>query len=148
MLQRGKFSSTKSFKTKPPLDMEIAGMSISIVALVGLFKNAITCFTRVRMAKTYGSDLEFLMVRFQVLHLRLTQWGEAAGLDKSSEDDKAPNTNLHTSDLALTIKALEQIKNRFNDASTFLQDINIGEDVVASTADLGDKLDISVQRFQ
>jgi hypothetical protein len=115
MLQRGKFSSTKSFKTKPPLDMEIAGMSISIVALVGLFKNAITCFTRVRMAKTYGSDLEFLMVRFQVLHLRLTQWGEAAGLDKSSEDDKAPNTNLHTSDLALAIKALEQIKNRFND---------------------------------
>lgn len=59
-------------------------MSISVVALVGLFENAITCFTRVRMARSYGSDLNFLMVRFEVLHLRLTRWGEATGLNKPS----------------------------------------------------------------
>lgn len=114
-------------------------MSISVVALVGLFENAITCFTRVRMVRSYGPDLNFLMVRFEVLHLRLTRWGEVAGLNKPSEDNKAPSTNLSTSDQILAKKALEQIKTRFHDAAKFLQDIDIGEDVVATAVDLGDR---------
>lgn len=139
MPQQGRPSTNNSFKKKPPLNMEIAGMSISVVALVGLFENAITCFTRVRMARSYGPDLNFLMVRFEVLHLRLTRWGEVAGLNKPSEDNKAPSTNLSTSDQTLAKMALEQIKTRFHDATKFLQDIDIGEDVVASATDLGDK---------
>ena len=130
---------TNNFKTKPPHTMEIAGMAIGVVSLVSMFENALTCFTRLRMAKSFGSDLQLFMVRLEVLHLRLTRWGEAVGLNKPAKDNKAPSIKLRTSDQTLAKKALEQIQGRFEDAAKVMQDIDMGEDVPASTADLGDK---------
>lgn len=132
-------NSPDSSKTKPPLIMEIAGMAIGAVSLLSMFENAITCFTRVRMVKTFGSDLLLFMIRLEVLDLRLTRWGEAAGLNERSKDNKPRITNLRTSDQALANKVLKQIETRFEDAVKALQDIDIGEDIAASTADLGDK---------
>ena len=119
--------------------MEIAGVAIGAVSLLSMFENAITCFTRVKMAKSFGPDLQLFMVRLEVLHLRLTRWGEAAGLNAPSKDNKPPSTNIRTSDQALANKALKQIETRFEHAVKTVQDIDIGEDIAASTADLGDK---------
>jgi len=119
--------------------MEIAGMAIGVVSLVSIFENALTCFTRLRMAKSFGSDLQLFMVRLEVLHLRLTRWGEAVGLNKSLKENKTPSINLRTSDRPLAKRALEQIQGRFEDDAKVMQDIDMEEDVAASTADLGDK---------
>jgi hypothetical protein len=139
MPEQVKPNSPHKSKTKPPLNMEIAGMAIGAVSLLSMFENAITCFTRVRMAKSFGPDVQLFMIRLEVLHLRLTRWGEAVGLNKSSKDNKPPVTSLRTSDQALANKALKQIETRFEDAVKAVQDIDIGEDIAASTADAGDK---------
>lgn len=134
-----KSNSTNSFQANHSQTMEIAGMAIGIVSLVSVFENAITCFTRFRMAKSFGSDLQLFMVRLEVVHLRLTRWGETVGLNKLSKDNQAPNTKALASEQALAIKLLKQINERFENAMKTVQDIDIGEDVPASTADLGDK---------
>lgn len=79
------------------------------------------------------------MVRLGVLHLRLTRWGEAVGLNKPIVNGKAPSTKTLKPEEALATKLLKQIKERFEDAVKAVQDIEIVEDVTASTADLGDK---------
>jgi len=139
MSQQVDFDLTNSSQPEPPHTMEIAGVAIGILPLVSLFENAIACFTRVKMAKSFGPDLQFFMVRLEVLHLRLTRWGKALGLNKPTKDNQAPNTNLPTSDQKLATKVLEQIKTRFEDAAKVVQDVDIGEDLAATTADLGDK---------
>lgn len=48
---------THSFQANHSQTMEIADMAIGIVSLVSVFENAITTFSRLRMAKSFGSDL-------------------------------------------------------------------------------------------
>lgn len=136
MPEHVKFNSITSFQSEPSHTMEGIGLTL---ALVPLFNAAIGCFTLVKMAKKFDSDLQLFTVRLEVLHLRLTRWGEAAGLNKVSKDNEAPTTNLRESDVTLDKKALEQINARFDDAAKVVQGIDMGEDVAASTADLGDK---------
>lgn len=135
MPQQVKSNFANSFQAEPPHTMEIAGMAISLVSLVSVFENAITCFARVRMAKTFGSDLQLFMLRLEVLHLRLTRWGETLGLNKPIKEIRTPSTEAQT----LAIKLLKQIKAHFEDAVKVVEGLDIGEDVAASTADLGDK---------
>lgn len=135
MPQKVKSNINRSFQAEPSHTMEIAGMAIGLVSLVSVFENAITCFTRVRMAKTFGSDLQLFMLRLEVLHLRLTRWGEAVGLNKPIKDIRAPSAEAQ----ALANKLLKQITTHFEDAVKVVEGLDIGEDVAASTADLGDK---------
>lgn len=120
--------------------MEIAGMTVGVVSLVSVFENAITCFIRVRMAKSFGPDLQLYMVRLGVLHFRLTRWGEAVGLNKQVADTAKPSTKPFTSDDATVAKSLVQIEKRFEDAVKVVQDLEIGDDIAfTSLVDLGDK---------
>ena len=115
-------------------------MTVGVLSLVSVFQNAITCFIRVKMAKSFGPDLQLYMVRLEVLHLRLTRWGEAVGLNKKAADTAKPSTKPLTSDDATVAKSLMQIEQRFEDAVKVVQDLEIGDDIAfASLADLGDK---------
>ena len=115
-------------------------MTVGVLSLVSVFQNAITCFIRVKMAKSFGPDLQLYMVRLEVLHLRLTRWGEAVGLNKKAADTAKPNTEPLTSDEATVAKSLIEIEKRFEDAVRVIEDLEIGDDIAsASLADLGDK---------
>lgn len=138
MPQQAKFNCDNSFKTQPPLIMEIAGMAIAVVSLASVFENAITCFTRVRMVKSFGSDLQFFMVRLEVLHLRLSRWGEALGLNRPIDNSKLPSTKTLTSEVKGVRDLLKQIETHFKAAVKVVEDLDIEEDATASTADWGD----------
>lgn len=115
-------------------------MTVGVVSLVSVFENAIICFIRVRMAKSFGPDLQLYMVRLEALHLRLTRWGEAVGLNNMGADIAKPNTKPLASDDATVAKSLIQIEQRFEDAVKVVQDLDVGDDIAfASLADLGDK---------
>jgi hypothetical protein len=96
--------------------MEPAGLTIGIVSLVSVLENAITCFLRVRMAKSFGPDLQLYVVRLEVLHLRLIRWGEAVGFGKNTDDEKPSSTDKLTPKGFLISQLFGLIENHFKEA--------------------------------
>lgn len=72
--------------------MEPASLGVSVIALVGLFDNALNCFKHVQVAKSFGSDYQTYVLRLQNLRLRLSRWGEAVGLGEQSTAGDQPRT--------------------------------------------------------
>lgn len=49
-----------------------------------------SCFTCLRIAKSFGSDLQTYELRLAILHLRLSRWGKTIGLTSEDADDPIP----------------------------------------------------------
>lgn len=62
--------------------MEPVSLGVSVVALASLFDTALNCFKHVKIGKSFGTDLQTSLLKLRNLHLRLSRWGEAVGLDK------------------------------------------------------------------
>lgn len=73
--------------------MEPVSLGVSVIALVGLFDDALSCFKHVKVAKSFGSDYQTCILRLQNLRLRLSRWGEAVGLGKQSITVGQPRTS-------------------------------------------------------
>lgn len=69
---------------------EVAGVALGPISMAALFNNALECFHLVRIGKAFGEDYDTFQIRISLLQLRLSQWGEAAGLDKAKEGDLLP----------------------------------------------------------
>ncbi|KAI7259286.1 hypothetical protein KC343_g2332 [Hortaea werneckii] len=74
--------------------MEPVSLGVSVVALVGLFDNALNCFKHVKVAKSFGSDYQTYVLRLQNLRLRLSRWGEAVGLGEQFAAGDQPTTSV------------------------------------------------------
>lgn len=90
------------------------------------------------MAEDFGSDFQLFMVRLEVLHLRLTRWGEAVGLNKPAKDNKAPSTNALTSESRRVGGLLTEIETRFQNAVDVIEDLDLEKGATASETDYGD----------
>lgn len=64
--------------------MEPVSLGVSLIALAGLFDNALNSFKHIKVAKSFGSDYQTYVLRLQNLRLRLSRWGEAVDLGKPS----------------------------------------------------------------
>jgi hypothetical protein len=84
--------------------MEAVSLGVSVVALTSLFETALDCFKYVKVAKSFGSDYQTYVLRLQNLRLRLSRWGEAAGLGKQLTATQQPRTT------ALSESEVEQAK--------------------------------------
>ena len=73
--------------------MEPVSLGVSVIALVGLFDNALDCFKHVKVAKSFGTDYQTYVLRLQNLRLRFSRWGEAVGLGKPSTAVGQPRTS-------------------------------------------------------
>jgi hypothetical protein len=73
--------------------MEPVSLGVSVIALVGLFDNALNCFKHVKVAKSFGTDYQTYVLRLQNLRLRLSRWGEAVGLGNPSTAVSQPKTS-------------------------------------------------------
>ncbi|RYN60974.1 hypothetical protein AA0114_g851 [Alternaria tenuissima] len=60
--------------------MEPAGLAVGIVALAGLFNNAVDCFEYVQLGSAFGTDFQVSLLRLDILRLRLSRWGKSVGL--------------------------------------------------------------------
>ena len=94
---------------------EAAGIALSAIGIAALFNNALECFQLYRVGQAFGQDFETYQIRLDLLQLRLSQWGEAVGLDKVGENDKLPFDNIN---LELAQRALDQIVSLFDKATT------------------------------
>ncbi|CAN9321885.1 unnamed protein product [Alternaria alternata] len=60
--------------------MEPAGLAVGIVALAGLFNNAVDCFEYVRLGRAFGVNFQTSLLKLGIARLRLSRWGESVGL--------------------------------------------------------------------
>jgi hypothetical protein len=66
--------------------MEIPGLVIGGVALVGLFSTCLQCFDLIDTAADQSRSFEFTRVKFEDLHVRLRLWGTALNLNGEPDD--------------------------------------------------------------
>ena len=59
---------------------EPAGLAVGLVALVGLFNNAVDCFSYVQAGRNLGKSYVTCQIKLSNAQLRFTRWGEAVGL--------------------------------------------------------------------
>lgn len=64
---------------------EPAGLTIGVVALAGLFNNAVECFEFVQLGRKFGKDFQTSQLKLDNARLRLSRWGKSLGLDDNIE---------------------------------------------------------------
>ncbi|KAF2735602.1 hypothetical protein EJ04DRAFT_511698, partial [Polyplosphaeria fusca] len=65
--------------------MEAGGFAIGLVALAGLFNNAVDCFEYVQLGRSFGTDYQTSLLKLDNTRLRLSRWGQAVGLSGNLE---------------------------------------------------------------
>ncbi|KAH7081992.1 small s protein [Paraphoma chrysanthemicola] len=66
--------------------MEVGGLAVGIVALAGLFNNAMDCFEYVQLGCSFGNNFQTNLLKLDNARLRLSRWGQAVGLSGDLED--------------------------------------------------------------
>lgn len=65
--------------------MEPIGFTVGIVGLIGTFTACVDCFDYIYIGRRLGRDYETSMIKLDLIRLRFTRWGEAAGLNQIDE---------------------------------------------------------------
>lgn len=97
--------------------MEVAGLSVGVIALVGLADSCVNCFQYVQLGKKFGEDRQRARLRLDVLQLRLSRWVEAIS------DSESPPSPI---EVEQTKVLLEGIINTFEDAERVSSNRKLG----------------------
>jgi hypothetical protein len=74
--------------------MEAAGLATGVIALAGLFNNAVDCFEYVQLGRNFGSSFQTSVLKLDDARLRLSRWGESVGLSGDLKDGLALQQTL------------------------------------------------------
>ncbi|KAF1960185.1 hypothetical protein CC80DRAFT_438777 [Byssothecium circinans] len=97
--------------------MEAGGLAVGLVALAGLFNNAVDCFEFVQLARNIGKDFQTDLLKLDNAGLRLSRWGKAAGLSgQVANAQSLRSTILSTEDIPKAEELLGQVLELFKDA--------------------------------
>jgi len=75
---------------------EPAGLAVSFLALVGLFNNAVDCFSYVQAGRNLGRSYVTCQIKLSNAQLRFTRWGEAVGLCSDALHASQPRRDIAT----------------------------------------------------
>jgi hypothetical protein len=105
--------------------MEAAGLGVGVVALVGLFNNAVDSYGYVRLGKCYARDFETSQTKLDLSRLQLSRWGEALGLNTPvAQTVQLPPAIGSADEVAKAQRALGNIINLLDDAQVQSQRYN------------------------
>jgi Prion-inhibition and propagation len=97
--------------------MEPAGLTVGVVALAGLFNNAVDCFEYIQLGRNFGKDFQTSLLKLDNARLRLSRWGEAARLNGDVADVQSLElTALSPEDIPKAEGLLGHILDLFTDA--------------------------------
>lgn len=88
---------------------EVAGLAVGVVALAGLFADAVKCFQYVELGKSFDGDYTTSVLRLQMLGVQLSHWGEAVGLSTIDNDPSRLTTGISDGKKQLIQETLRQI---------------------------------------
>ena len=105
--------------------VEPASLTIaSVLALAGLFNDAIDCFEYVQFGRNFGKDFQTDLIKLDDARLRLSRWGESVGL----------NVEIRSQDMA-ALKPKLSSDEAVKDATERLQQISELFDVAKEASD-------------
>lgn len=97
--------------------MEAGGLAVGIVALAGLFNNAVDCFEYVQLGRSFGTNFQTSLLKLDNARLRLSRWGQAVGLSGNIENVQSLEAAvIPAEDIPKAEKILGQILELFADA--------------------------------
>jgi hypothetical protein len=97
--------------------MEPAGLAVGVIALAGMFNNAVDCFEFVQLGRNIGKDFQTDLLKLDNARLRLSRWGKAAGLSgQIANAQSLISTMLSTEDILKAENLLGQVLELFEDA--------------------------------
>jgi hypothetical protein len=105
-----------------PLEMEAVGLGAGVIALAGLFNNAVDSYGYVRLGKCYAIDFETSQTKLDLSRLQLSRWGEALGLTAPlAETTQLPSGIGLPDEVKAAEKALGGIVHLLDDAQLLSQ---------------------------
>ncbi|KAF1963429.1 hypothetical protein CC80DRAFT_486821 [Byssothecium circinans] len=69
--------------------MEAGGLAVGIVALAGLFNNAMDCFEYVQLGRNFDTNFQTSLLKLENARLRLSRWGQAVGLSGDPKNTRS-----------------------------------------------------------
>jgi hypothetical protein len=96
--------------------MEIAGFAVSVVALAGLFNNAVQCFEYVKLSQDFKLDFATSQLNLALAQKRLARWGKALGLDRVMSEEQLPVNRSSDEERRQAEIVLKHLINRFHEA--------------------------------
>jgi hypothetical protein len=69
--------------------MEVAGLTLGVVSLAGLFNTCIEAFSYLKAAQALERDLEILLVKLDIQKARLLSWGNSVGIVRALDDGRS-----------------------------------------------------------
>ena len=86
--------------------MEPTGLAVGVLAIAGLFNNAIDCFEYVQIGRNFGQGYQTGLLKLDGARLRLSRWGQAVGLSCELKDTQSLSQALES---ARDVDQAEQI---------------------------------------
>jgi len=97
--------------------MEAGGFAVGVIALASLFNNAVDCFEYIQIGRNFGTNFQTCLLKLDNARLRLSRWGQAAGLSGNVEDTQSlQQGSLSAEDIPKAEKILGQVLDLFADA--------------------------------
>ena len=97
--------------------MEPAGLAVGILAVAGLFNNAIDCFEYVQVGRSFGQGYQTGLLKLDGARLQLSRWGQSIGLSSKLEDIQSlPQAYGSIDNIHKAEQMLGQILDLFADA--------------------------------
>lgn len=103
--------------------MEVAGLSLSALALASLFSTCLECFEYFQTAKSLRWDFEVLLLKLDCQRERLLTWGEIVGISKSKTEER--NSDLSSTKHELIERALSSISTLFPDTEKLQKEYGV-----------------------
>lgn len=97
--------------------MEPAGLAVGILALAGLFNNAVDCFEYVQIGKAFEQDLDTCLLRLAAERLKLSRWGQAIGLTRVTNEQTTSYVSCTLEEVEFAQTLVEQIIQLFETAA-------------------------------
>jgi len=97
--------------------MEVGSLAVGVIALAGLFNNAVDCFEYVQLSRSFGTNFQTSLLKLDDARLRLSRWGEALGLSGNLKDAQSlQEASIQEEDKLKAEDLLSQILRLFDDA--------------------------------
>lgn len=96
---------------------EAVGLAVGIVALAGLFNNAVECFEFVQLGRNFGKNFQTSQLKLDNSRLRLSRWGKSLDLSNNTASVQSIKSRFGSDQNVDQAKALlNQILELFADA--------------------------------
>lgn len=95
-----------------------AGLTVGVVALAGLFNNAVQCFEYVQLGRGFGKDFQTSQLKLDNARLRLSRWGSSLGLGNNNQDVQALGERFNPDTVKQAQALLGQILELFDNAES------------------------------